>query len=93
MNGHHVERGSSTILSSFPHFLDHGTVMRLISKLESAHICRGYPRKEFVDMANARGGVIRRVNGFTASSGYEWRDLSVHSADHRVFTFVKFTIV
>ena len=63
MNGHHVERGSSTILSSFPHFLDHGTVMRLISKLESAHICRGYPRKEFVDMANARGGVIRRVNG------------------------------
>ena len=46
-----------------PSLLDHGTVMRLISKLESAHICRGYPRKEFVDMANARGGVIRRVNG------------------------------
>ncbi len=93
MNSHLVERETSTILSSLPHFLDHGTVMKLISNLESACICRGYPRKEFVDMVNSRGGVIGGVNGFTASSGYEWRDLSVHYTDHEVHTFVKFTIV
>ncbi len=63
VNSHLVERETSTILSSFPHFLDHGTVMKLISNLESACICHGYPRKEFVDMVNTRGGVIGGVNG------------------------------
>lgn len=43
--------------------MDHGTVMKLISILESAHICRGYPKQEYVDMINTRGGVLKTVAG------------------------------
>lgn len=63
MNGHCIQRESFGLLSAIPDNLDHGSIMKLISSLESASICRGYPKKEYVDMANTRGGVFRSVDG------------------------------
>ena len=59
VNGHHIQENNS-ILSDIPGALtDRRTVMQLISRLESAHICHGYPKREYVDMANSRKGVFR----------------------------------
>jgi hypothetical protein len=46
-----------------PDCLDQNTIVKLISSLESANICCGFPKKEYVDMANNRGGVFKTVDG------------------------------
>ena len=37
--------------------------MKLISNLDTASICRGYPKKEYMEMANARKGILKYKDG------------------------------
>ncbi len=64
MNGHHVDHVSTTTLSRFHHHLaSHDIVMRLISILDSAYICHGYPKREYLDFAHSHKGVFRNRSG------------------------------
>lgn len=63
VNGQCVQRDKSTILSTIPDKLDHGTIMKLISLLDSVHVCHGYPKKEYIDMASIRKWDFRGKDG------------------------------
>lgn len=44
MHGRRVEKESNSALSDFPdHLLDCSMVRKLISTIDSAHVCCGYP--------------------------------------------------
>lgn len=59
----HIEHENAAILSDIPNKLDHGTVMKLISILDSVNVCHGYPKKEYIDMATARRDVFKGKDG------------------------------
>ena len=48
----------SSLLSGIPEHLDRNTVMQLMTIIDSAFVCHGFPCKEYVDMAKARKGVL-----------------------------------
>lgn len=60
--GHHINRTCS-VLSLIPDKLNSCAVMKLISNLDSANICRGYPMRKYTEMAKARKGVLRDKDG------------------------------
>ena len=64
VNSKHIEQRNSIILSALPSNLNnHGTAMKLILILDSAHVCHGYPKREYVEMASSRKGVFRGKSG------------------------------
>ena len=63
VNGHHLEREYSTLLTfDTDKIMDHGIVRELISVLDSAYVCHGYPKREYIDMANSHKEVFRNHN-------------------------------
>ena len=66
VNGHRLDSEHSTLLMLVPNkIMDHGTVRELISILDSAYVCHGYPKREYIDMVDSRTHrrVFRSHNG------------------------------
>ena len=64
-----MEANNSKIGDQFPpgtlpsNLNNHGTAMKLILILDSAHVCHGYPKREYVEMASSCKGVFRGKSG------------------------------
>ena len=63
VNNQHVERNVTPIFSAIPEHLNHAAVMHLISVMDSANVCCGYPQSKYIEMADARKGIFKSKDG------------------------------
>ena len=70
VNNQHVERNVTPIFSAIPEHLNHAAVMQLISVMDSANVCCGYPQSKYIEMADTSvaGG---RLHGISEGVGGE----------------------
>ncbi len=72
VHGHRIHHEQSTIqrLSAIPNITDNSAILRLISILDLAYICHGYPKLEYIEMFNSRHGVFTNTNGTVRAQIY-----------------------
>ncbi len=64
VNGHHVEHDSSTLFSGTPpHLESSDAITKLVTICDSAYICHGYPKRDYLAYAELHKGVFRNKNG------------------------------
>ena len=63
VNGDHVEHESSTLFSEIPTYLSSDAFTMLVTICDSAYICHGYPKKEYLAYAESHKGVFKNKNG------------------------------
>ena len=63
VNGHSVDCQRAALLSEIPQHLDLIAALKLLTILDSANVCHGYPNKGYIDFANSRKGSFRDKEG------------------------------
>ena len=72
----HSLRNNNSLLTGIPEHLDHSSLERLLSTLDSSSICPGYGGK-YIDMAKSRDGILRGKDGEVRASIDQLNDAAI----------------